>query len=368
VVLGTLFAISSCALLQTPTYLPVEGAGAAPLRGDTTLVWGSFLGSPCLADVPGAASALGPTGAPLGFHLLGTARVGGYRSHWQGVQRTGFDSARHLFVSRSGGEPAVLVVKLEARPALGGPLGENSSPLDSPAGDRVVGWIDPDPGLNHAGGMALVGSLLAVPMSGGGRSRVVFLDISDPESPRRLTTLDHDTVPVPSTPRDASAVGMVRLEDGRYLLVLGVRSSKILEFYRSRGTSLPGSALSFELLGLVQGLGVSGFQNLSLLTQCDGALFLLGTHNTAVPPPSKGRDHLHWYRLVAGPDALPRLQKGGERWLHCEFCNLAAGAGFFVTRERALLLYATEFWHRKSGDWVVVEEFGPGPRLRLLDP
>jgi hypothetical protein len=351
--------LSSCTLLQPSRYLPEAGVAPAPLRADTTLAWGSPDGAPCLPDVPRAIGKLGPRGAMLGFRLGGAASVGGYRRHWQGVQRAGFGTARDLFVSRSGGRPAALIVRLDSRPDDGGRLSLDSTARMPPPDDRVVGRIPPDSGYDHAGGMSLTGTVLAVPMDGGNRSQVVFYDVSIPEAPRRLAVLDHSTAREPSSPDNASAVGIVRLQDQRYLLVLGVHSSKLVEFYRSRGTSLHDPDLSFELLGVLQGLDVGGFQNLALLAQCDGALFLAGTHNTAVPPPSKGRDHAHWYRLRDGSGAMPRLEKGGERWLRCEHCNLAAGAGFFITPQRALLLYATEFWARKSGDWVVMEEFGP---------
>lgn len=342
-----------------PTYVPAPEATASILRGDTTRARGSVDGNPCLADVSRAIERVPTRGRPLGFHLGGKAAVGGYRRHWQGVQRPPTD-VPYLFISRSGGDPAVIIVRLERPKGRGELLGGDSSGPRA-AGDRVVATISQDSGRIHAGGLALVGTVLLVPTSGGRHSAVTGYEVSDPERPQRLWLLDHSAAMPPSTPGDASAVGAVRLEDGRYLLVLGVRSSKLLEFYRSRGTGLRAPDLSFEYLGRVEALDVGGFQHLALLTQCDGTLFLAGTHNTGLPPPSRGRDHVHWYRLAAGRDALPRLRRAGERWLHCSECNLAAGAGFYLTRRGELVLYATEFWQRKASDWVVVEEFGPEP-------
>jgi hypothetical protein len=352
-------ALSACGFLQVPQYLPMPGVIAAPFRGDTTLVAGSSQGAPCIANVPRALAAVERHGRVFGFRLAGAEPVGGYRQHWQGIQRTGFGAGRHFFVSRSGSGTAVLVVRFGSAPDAGGRLATDTILIAPPEGDQVVSRIPFDSGFAHAGGLALAGTVLAVPMDGRNRSQVAFFDVSDPEAPRRIGGLDHSTARPPSSRDEASAVAMARLSDGRYLLVLGVHSSKIVEFYRSHTPWLDDSAPAFDHLGILRGLGVGGFQNLALLSQCDGSLFLVGTHNTAVPPPSRGRDHLHWYHLGPGPGGMPRLKKGGERWLHCDHCSLAAAAGLFVTPEREVLLYATEFWNRKEGDWVAVEEFGP---------
>jgi hypothetical protein len=360
-------ALSACGFLQAPEYQPTPGATEAPFRGDTTPVPGSAEGAPCIRDVPGTLAAVERRGRVLGFHLAGTDPVGGYRRHWQGIQRTDFGETRHLFVSRSGSGTAVLVIRLGSHEEMGDRLGTDSIATTPPEEDRVVAQIPFDSGFSHAGGLSLVGSVLAVPMDGNRRSKVAFFDVSDPEAPRRVGELNHSDAGAPSSPGQASAVAMIRLADGHYLLVLGVHSSKLLEFHRSRTTSLQDPALAFERLGIVQGLDVGGFQNLTLLSQCDGAVFLVGTHNTGVPPPSRGRDHMHWYRLTPGPGGMPRLKESGELWLHCEYCSLGAAAGLFVTRERGVLVYATEFWSRKEGDWVAVEEFGAEPVPARLD-
>jgi hypothetical protein len=360
-------ALPACGFLQAPQYMPAPNATAMAFRGDTTFVAGSSEGAPCIPDVPGALAAVERHGRVLGFHLAGAEPLGGYRRHWQGIQRTGFGGTGHFFISRSGGTAAVVVVRLGSLPDANGRIATDTVATAPPEADRVVARIPFDAGFDHAGGLSLMGTLLAVPMDGRGRSQVAFFEVSDPEAPRRLGELDHSNARPPSSPDEASAVAMTRLSDGRYLLVLGVHSSKIVEFYRSRTTSLD-SATTFDQLGILLGLGVGGFQNLALLCQCDGTLFLVGTHNTAIPPPSRGRDHMHWYRLAPGPGAMPRLTEEQEQWIHCDYCNLAAAAGLFITREREVLLYATEFWSRKEGDWVTVEEFGAAPPPARRDP
>ena len=323
---------TGCAALKTRTYFAPRDVPAVDLRG---------AGSPCVPNVPLAMSALEPRGRELGFEMGAAASVGGFRRHWQGLQRTSFAGSQHLFVSRSGSATAVLVIRLDSLADTG----------------RVVAEIPFAPGFDHAGGLALAGTVLAVPVHGSKRAEVVFYDVRDPERPRLIGAFDHSH-PELSPSSNVAAVALTRLADGRYLLVLGVRSSKLVEFHVSTDTSLT----SFRLLGVETGLAVRGFQSLSLLTQCDGALYLVGAHNTAIPPPSRGHDHVHWYRLERAARGAIALNEEGERRLRCRHCNLAAAGGVYVTAERRVLIYATEFWSRGSGGgppWVAVEEFGP---------
>jgi hypothetical protein len=102
---------------------------------------------------------------------------------------------------------------------------------------------------------------------------------------RLLHAFDRRDLAPPSNPNAASATAIARLADGRYLLIVGVRSSKVLDFYVSEGTSLEAAQLRFHWFRTMAGAVAGGFQNMTLVTQCDGSLFLVGTLNTAVPPP-----------------------------------------------------------------------------------
>jgi hypothetical protein len=369
--LGVAVVLGAC----SATFKAFPDGGTYEPRGDTSVAWGAKEGLPCVRDVPGQLSRLRRYGVPLGFHRNGTEPVGGYHRHWQGVQRAARSGDTYLFVSRSGSATAVLVVELASRPSDGGPLGAtwskdplSAKPDSPPDSDRVVARIPFDSGFSHAGGLALTGTVLAVPMDGGGRSQVAFYDVAQPRRPRRLYAFDHSKAPRPSTGQEASAVALGRIADGRYLLVLGVRSSKILEFFVSNGELLRSEPPAWQRIGIRTGQAVGGFQNLAILTQCDGAMFLVGTHNTALPPPSRGRDHLHWYQLAVAPGGRILLQKGGERWMHCSYCNFAAGGGLYQTPHGDVLLYATGFWTRSPGEWVALEEFTPDTNPQLPGP
>lgn len=345
--------VSSCSLMFSQQWERDPGAPTFTLRGDTSLT----SGRPCVPNVDRALQGLPRTGRRLAFDPGSTGRLGGWKRHWQGIQRLSRDSITVLYVSRSGGDRSVIVVQVGKGPAER--LHPDRETAVEPMRGVTVGTLPYDTGFRHAGGLALLGDLLLVPLDGAPGGRVVFYDVSAPLAPRRIGALR----PAPSRdqrkPREASAVGLTRLADGHYLLVIGVHSSKALDFYLSGDTGAVADAAGYRRLGVLTGLNVTGLQSLALLTQCDGTVFLVGTHNTAVPPPSRGRDHLHWYRLEPERPGRIALREQGERWIVCTACNLAAAAGLYLAPGGAMVLYASEFWTHGPEGRVAVEEFWP---------
>lgn len=350
--------------LLLPGSLPAQArlAPLPPLVADTGAIWDDPYANPCVPDVGRAIRALARRGRPVAFRLAGAEGVGGWRRHWQGVQRLSVQGGSYLVVSRSGGRSGVVVARFGSADASGGPLGLNipasrAEEVEPAPGDSVIAELPMEPGLRHAGGIQAIGPLLLVPYDGGGGSRVVIYDMADPAHPERVTHLDHGDVGPPSDPDQAASVGVVRLADGRYLLVVGVHSSKWLDVYVTRQPSLraPGG---FERVAAAKGPAVGGFQNLNLVAQCDGTIYLVGAHNTAFPPPSLGHDHLHWYRLTADGRGL-LLEEEGEVRMKCERCNYGAGGGVYVDPARRLVVYGVEFWSSGGRPRVSVEEFSP---------
>jgi hypothetical protein len=343
-----------------PAARPGEVVPAPDLVGDTTGAWGDDEINPCIPDAQRALAALDANGATLGFHLNSDPHLSRRGRHWQGVQRAAGANAQYLFVSRSGASVAAVVVRMSSRNTAGDRFGSNlPEEGPPPEEDRVVAELPGEAGLTHAGGLKIIGNILALPIDGHSGSRVVFYDITSPENPRRLGMFDHSDALPPSDPHQASNVGITRLRDGRYLMVIGVHSSKVLDFYVSSGTSLRDSLLHFVRLTSETSGVVRGFQSLSLVTQCDGAIYLVGTHNTAVPPPSMGKDYVRWYRLVSPGPGRVGFESAGSRHLHCHRCNFGAGGGLFIDSRRGILVYGLEHVNSGPGHTVVVEEFGP---------
>jgi hypothetical protein len=315
------------------------------LRGYVTETWGNAGANRCVPDVDEALEGLAD------------------RGDLQGVQRLAVEDGRWLALSRSGAPVAFALVELESRDPGGFPFGTNRaagerapSRTAPPETDRLVLEVPAPEGFRHAGGMQALGHILAVPFEEGDRSIIAFYDVSDPRAPRELHVLDHAALPPPHDPKHASVAGLVRLAGGRILLVTGERSSKVLEFHLSNGSDPGAPGFGFEETVMVRGVVEGGFQNVNLLTQCDGTLFLVGAHNTGLPPPSLGRDWVRWYRL-GGTATAPTFEPAGGRRLRCDECNFGAGAGLYIAPDGRLVLYAVSHSDGGPGRSTSLEEF-----------
>lgn len=316
-----------------------QGQPAAP-TGLVTREWGGSGATRCVPDVDAAIRALPEHGVPLFFEAEGEGSFHWISRHWQGIQRLPAGREEWFVLTRSGGAAGFVVVR-----------------RDSGAVGRIVARALPEPGLDHPGGIQAAGRHLAVAFESGGDSAAVILyDLSAPLQPRRLGVAHDSRGPVLAQPGRASLAALARLADGRWLLAVGARSSKALAFYRSVDSTLGPDPRFAPLSVSVEGVE-GGFQNVNLVTQCDGTLFVVGMHNTGFPPPSLGHDHLHWYAFEAAPSRGLRLALRGDRGVTCEQCNFGAAAGLFVSAEGELALYGTGRGLGGPDGTVPVEEF-----------
>jgi hypothetical protein len=325
-------------MLVLASATPPGGPGPAPGPGRWLGMVATSLASGtnrCIPDVNHAFSALEPRGVLRGFDYSEAPSLDGLFRHFQGITRLGREDGTWLAVSRSGSPNAV---------ALIGPSG-------------IVAEIEAPPGLTHAGGIQALGSILAVPYEHKqGQSRVMLYDVADPTRPRILYELDRSDVPAPSAPGHASAVALARLADGRLLMIVGVRSSKVLDIYVSNQADLSAPGLAFVRVGTLEDAIDGKFQSQNLVTQCDGALFLVGAYNSGFPAPRMGADRVRWYRLDSAWDGGVMLTEAGNRKVKCRRCNFGAAAGVFVTGEGQLVLYAIEHGSGSSRT-ITYEEF-----------
>ena len=344
---------------------PAYAQGSPPsLIGYVSERWGAYDVNRCVPDVSRGLTALESPGDLLGFRLQRRQGFNRLSSHWQGVLRLSAGGGDWLALTRSGAPVGFVLVRMGSRQVDGlawrsnrpGPAWAPRG-LPPPAEDTEVQTLPPPSGFEHGGGLGAVGRILAVPYEGGHGSVIALYDMSDPSHPRLLHAFDRFGVARPSSPEAASAVGITKLADGRYLMVVGAFSSKVLDFYLSEGTTLLADQIAFRWIQTLRGAVAGGFQNLSLITQCDGAIFLVGTHNTSLPPPALGRDFVRWYRLSSGAGGGVAIQAAGSRHMDCSRCNFAAAAGLYVDPAGRLILYATEHGASGPGGSVEFEEF-----------
>ena len=330
--------LSILLVLAGPTSSPAKtpGPGPGPWLGMVATTVGSGTVNRCLPDVNQAFSALEDRGSLRTFRYAGTPALDGVFRHFQGITRLGREDGTWLAVSRSGSPNAVAIL---------GPSG-------------IVSEIRGPAGLTHAGGIQALGSVLAVPFEHKqGQSRVMLYDVTVPARPRILYELDRSDVPSPSAPGHASAVALARLADGRLLMIVGVRSSKVLDIYVSNNADLASPGLAFTRVGTLEEAIEGRVQSHNLVTQCDGTLFLVGAYNTGFPAPALGHDRLRWYRLGTAWDGGVDLVEAGSRKIDCRRCNFRAAAGVFVTGEGELVLYGIEHGGAGPGRTMSYEEF-----------
>ena len=360
--LATGLVVAACLAAAGPS-----DAAAPPLQGRTRCPWGSADCNPCVPDVLDSMHRLRSHGDIMGFHMNGAADVD-VSHHWQGVQRLMSGHGRYLAISRSVTDANVsfVVVEMASRNADG--LRFRSNRLDPdldnfftppPLADRIA-WEEPrDADFKHAGGLQELGNILAVPVERGrvvnpmtgeiidpGASKVIFYDMANPLAPVRLANeVDHS-----SLADAAGAAFMARLADGRVLLGIGRADSNVLDFYVSTGTDLRTTGFVHfdtwfegELTGGDREFG--NYQSINLVTQCDGALFLIGTHeNTAI---QIGRDFADTFRLTNGAGDDVAIEKVAANHLVCgnrgvNHCNLDAAGGVYVDPGGQLYVYGTE--------------------------
>ncbi len=311
----------------------------------------------------------------------------GFSNHFQGVQRL----RRGNYLVLTGGDPNeprshIFIAKMGSRYAQGGwrsNLIETGKPPDEDQMVRVIG-IDPD--LWHAGGISVLGDILAVPIYGNGKNegsqqvhaKIVFYSMVKPEAPQRLNfTIDRPGV-------KAAAVALTKLPNGYILVAVWSDSDSLerrLDFYISKSTNILDGFHQQKVTWLASNVqasigqqpNFSNFQNINFITQTDGRLFLVGFHNTSDAAPTlPGRDFADLYEVkfpseTAEQDPprllVPNITKVENKQLICEDkqCNFDAAAGIYIDPNGILRLYATYHW--ASDNIIRFNEYRPRPDI-----
>jgi hypothetical protein len=292
---------------------------------------------PAIDDPVGQLRDLAQDGRRLSFRAGAMSSVS-RANHFQSVQRLPGDGPARFVVTRETARREETDIGIV----------ESSGPR---GGERVARAWDTGTDHTHAGGTQLVGRMLVVPLErGSGGSAVHLYDLSSTAAPRLIATIDHRGARGERL-SEAGAAGMIALADGRYLLVVGTRHSRRLDFYLSGTGDLAAAGWRHldrwdpsELETAIGDRRFGAYQSLHLLAGKDGALYLLGSHRQFFH--SDWLD-LHQLAIRRGPGGAPaiHLVKVGKKHLECgaaaaDHCNLDAGTGLFIDGDGRLRIYA----------------------------
>jgi hypothetical protein len=348
-----------------------------PLMGDPGCRWGAANCNPSANQLVTQFKGLRDHGDLLGFRRGPMPSVSLFH-HWQGIQRLMPGGGRYVVVTRSGSGKSFGIVRMGSRDPAGerfrsNRLGAFPASTATPATDLIKTVVPALTGFDHTGGPQAVGNYLVTGNEDDdGKSHVAFYDVSDPTSPRFTGGFDHVTGHL-----GAGTVSIARLRDGGYLLIVGGSNAETLDFYVSAPDgSLEHPSFSYyttwfksQLKSTIPGDKTFGdYQNLALVTDSGGRLYLIGTHNYL---PS-GRDYADLFRLDRTDSGFADLVKVARRHLYCGGlasdptkpvpgvgCNLDAAGGAYVTPSRRLLLYGAVYTENFTG--VSFEEFRGAP-------
>ena len=360
--------------------LMITSIGAAEERGSgRACPWGSANCNACVADVRESVNELRTRGDILGFYL-GPAPEPSQTKHWQGIQRLMVGPVATLLVSSSNKDQAGLsLVRMGSRVQDGLRLRSNrlaradvqhTSPPDVDRIERYLG--SPFSDYKHASGFQSVGHFVAVGLEishSGQNAMVKFFDYSNPSFPLELT--QSALSPSQYGRKDAGTTSLAQLNDQRYLLIVGGSDAKKLAFYKSTTTDLRNTAWTrvarwdqsvHDLLPGSIDTGWGAYQNINIVSQCDGQLFLVATHNSGAF--GQGDDWIDAYRLhLESRIGTVGLLKVAKRHVFCSWgrladqCNLDAAGGLYVDPVGRLLVYATENSNNGPEDSIKMEEF-----------
>lgn len=325
------------------------------LRPLASCTYGSFDCNPVIDDVVGQISGLRGRGDALAFDLGVLTEMPTRSHHWQSVQRLAASTGTYLALTRSSahaGAADLAIAELANRGESGMRLYSNAVAIGPDVmvpvtnTDRIIAQAHARSEHTHAGGTQLAGQVLAVPLEAGvPGSSVELFDLSNPQAPSSLGTIRHEVPDGRGTSDEAGTASLARLDTGKFVLVIGRRDARVLDFYLSTTTDIRNTAWEHldtwrasELRTAIDDRTFGDYQNLQLVGGTDDRIYLVGTHEEGTLLTSQ------WIDLYAvGGTADIILTKVAKRRVTCGSSNLDAGGGIYVTPGGELLVYGVGY-------------------------
>jgi hypothetical protein len=323
-------------------------------KGDYMAAWASD-------HIPGNRYALDPAGQD---------------NHFQGIQR--LRQGNYMVIS--GGDPNdmqggprshLFIIKTASRSEMGGWRSNVIKDGKPPNQDKIIKTIGIDSTLWHAGGISVLGDILAVPIERNNPdpSRIVFFHLNAPENPERFSfEINRPDV-------KATAVALTKLPNGYFLAA--VLRAEYLDFYLSQSNTIfDGFATKISWsshdvrANEGQERNFGHFQSINFINQTDGRLYLVGMYSTSQVPAITGKNYADLYEVIF-PDnsvtgsnptiAVPTITKVESKQFDCpkRQCHMAAAAGIHTDPSGVLRIYCAFHWHNKGV--IKFNEFRPAP-------
>jgi hypothetical protein len=210
---------------------------------------------------------------------------------------------------------------------------------DAPEDDSFVSRINLESEeFWHAGGLAVLDHLLAVPVENPkeNKSKIMFFDLTDPLSPQKLE------VEI-LRPRSTTGTILLSRSDEGKILVGGMVKGRV-EFFTSKTTALEDG---FSDQTMVIQTQIKG-QGTDLVRQCDGKLFVLDFNNTSsLAPIIYGKNYVRLWSLDLNSEKTHLLQQ--RTFDTHRTCNFKAAGSHMVSEDGKLLLYGSSFYRHFGG-------------------
>lgn len=307
---------------------------------------------------------------------------GGLNNHFQGVVR--HRDGQHFIFSggdKRGGYSHLLIAKMESYLSHAGtqakhkdgPIRSNLISNDGrDKNDKISELFYIDKDYWHAGGLSLMGDILVVPIEKGSKSRIVFIDLSIPDNPKRLADfIDRDNT-------KAGAATACVLDNGYTLCAVWTEhKGHRLDFYLSKNPGSLGNysdPISVKLSDFHNKLDEKPrFQTIQFIKDNNGELYILGSDNKRALGGKKNRIFLLHVQLSSTTiSSTPSLSAPSIKMFPSKpvihgrrYYNLNAAGGFYVgDGSHVISMYSTSFFRGGfGGRRINFAEFQPYERL-----
>jgi hypothetical protein len=299
------------------------------------------------------------------INFLGYGLIGGMGNHFQGIARLPeyLGLGQYLLVTGNnphndpyfGPQAHLFVIKMGAQPATGLFTSEQAKSRDNVI-QQVINLTEDFPGYIHPGGIQTCGKYLTIPLEGRMPAKIAFYELAKkPDNTPSITKLK---VEVSCPTGQDGATALARLNDGHYIIGCW-GDTRGLDFYYSKACNVDDGFT--HVADLHPTFGATNPQNINLINDIDGSLYLVATYNDNLKTPYKkwpvnyrGNDIAVLFKVVIpqkiseAPDGssggFKLIQIGSKTFKQNDGYNFAAAAGIYIPNTDAIYLYSSSHW------------------------